>query len=152
MKMRKENCSTRYSEVVSSLLREVPEISVIYQQEQLKWGLQSIPPHIAYGSLFSDFLRQILTAGTREIGHSRSDIIRRSFGLIEELAQSPDFQTRCVVEASVLESLLGEDKDDWQRFSPFFGKATLQMALGVAEKMGIRTNSPKRYPITYGRI
>jgi len=126
----------KYSEAVEVLLSDLPEISDAYKQEQSKWSSESIPPHVVYGSIFSDFLRRVVVEDTRDSGHSRSDIIRRSFQLIEELVESDDFETRCIVYASILESLLGQDKEDWRRFAPYFGKQTLEMALKLAERWG----------------
>jgi hypothetical protein len=88
MSARQKRNNIVYAEVVERLLRSVPEVTGAYTQEQLKWGSERVPPDVAYGSIFCGFLRQIVIEGTREAGHSQSDIIRRSFQLIEELALS----------------------------------------------------------------
>lgn len=138
-KMRKKTQSISYDETVDYLFRILPEISNFYEGEKLrlKWNSNAKSPHLVFGSIFSDFLRQILLENMSEKSHSRSDIIRRSFLLIEDFVQSADFETRCIVETSILESLLGQEKDDWSRFSPYFGKQTFEMTSNLAEKWSL---------------
>jgi hypothetical protein len=118
MKIRQAENNIAYAEVIKRLLSQLPETSEVYKLEQSKWGAEPIAPDVVYGSIFSGFLRRVVLEGAREANQSRSEIIRRSFEMIEDITQSADFQTPCLAEVSVLETLLGHDKEDWQRFSP----------------------------------
>lgn len=117
-----------YEQAVEALLRFVPEIRSDYDSERAKWHGNPPPAHVLYGSVFVYFLQEKLER-FRRLGEKPDDaIIQRAFQLVEDLATSEDFETRCIVQASILESLL-EDKGSYQVVSTRLGQRTKQMAL-----------------------
>lgn len=119
-----------YSIVVKRLLEVVPEVCKEYDEEAASWRGERPHPHIVYGSVFPRFLERVISDVSMSDDEAIPGGVDRSFDLIEELARSDDFETRCLVEASVLESLLGE-VDGWRRFSRFFRPSTMRMARRV---------------------
>lgn len=122
-----------YSAVVSRLLYVIPEIRSEYEEEEARWGGDQPPAHIVYGSVFPKFINRIISEEPENGKKELSDIVNRAFDLIEELTNSDDFETRCVVEASVLESLLGAP-GGWDRFSHLFRPSTMKKARDVMSR------------------
>jgi hypothetical protein len=144
MKKQQQARSIAYAEAVEYLLDSLPGMLDAYNQEAETWNPSPVPPHVVYGSVFSNFIRKVVVEDTRHMGYSRTDIIGRSFKLIERLSRSTDLQARCLIEANVLKSLLGQESTDWERCSPLFGTHTLPMASAVAIRIGTATEPPRR--------
>lgn len=117
-----------YRLAIDALLSYIPEIRTAYDVERAKWRGNPPPTHVVYGSLFVSLLQGALERFSRLGEGADESIIDRSFKLMETLASSEDFETRCIVQASVLESLL-EDDSAYQSISGRFGPHTKQMAL-----------------------
>jgi len=125
----------KYSQVNKYLLDVLPTIrqhfenaiSALYAHDN---------PHVVYGSILVEYINSL----ANELGgpnHIVSDrVLRDCFRLIEELSASSDFETRCLVETSVVEGLFSE-KDGLQRFAPYMGVETKKLARTVAESWGL---------------
>jgi len=122
-----------YTNVVARLLEVLPEIRSDYELEAANWGSEGPHAHVVFGSVFSRFVDQLITTVSDSDDEELRRTLDRAFDLVEELTLSSDFETRCVVEASVLESLLGE-VDGWKRFSGHFRRNTMQMGRKVMER------------------
>ena len=119
------------------LLGAVPELVPFYEKEVVKWRSELPPLDIVYSSIFAEFIRNSLEESDLHT-ENKMDVLKKSFEFIEKLALRPEFKLQCLVEVSILESLLGQKQDDWRRFSPFFGTKTMELASDIAERMGIR--------------
>lgn len=117
-----------YSTAVDFLLKQIPELRHKYENEVNYWSPEQPPSHVVYGDLFCKFVRDARSSLTERNKQEVVSLLTRCFQLIEELARSKDFETQCIVKATVLESLLGDSDIDWQSFSPYFGVATRKMA------------------------
>jgi hypothetical protein len=117
-----------YDTTVDLLLTDIPEIRPAYEVEHAKWRDSRPPPHVVYGSVFVTFLRSIINRLDQSGAETDEEIVSRSFRLIEKLASSSDFETRCIVQASILESLL-ESENTYRSIAHRFGKCSKQMAL-----------------------
>jgi hypothetical protein len=117
-----------YDLAIDSLLRDIPEIRPVYEIERAKWKDQLPPAHVVYGSVFVTFLRSALDRLDQSGEETDRGVVSRSFRLMEKLASSSDFETRCIVQASILESLL-EDDAAYRSIAHRFGKRSNQMAL-----------------------
>jgi hypothetical protein len=116
-----------YKKVVDRLLSVVPEIQSDYECEAEFWSPQAVPAHIVYGSVFVRFITRLVAESSSNDDPERDELLSRCFELIEELSVSSDFETRCVIEASVLEALLREP-GDWKRFHELFRPNTMKLA------------------------
>ena len=125
-----------YTESVAELRRTVPELEQDYQQQVREWASDEPHAHVVFGSTFSAFIRRIQATVNNDRDSKKDDLLARCFQFIEELASSSDFESRCLIEASVLESLLGNEREDWQRFSPYFGQQTKLMAVRLMKQWG----------------
>jgi hypothetical protein len=127
-----------YVNVVDRLLEVLPEIRCDYEVEAATWGAEGPHAHVVFGSVFAKFVDQLVTTLSERDDEELVKVLDRAFDLIEELTLSSDFETRCVVEASVLESFLG-DADGWRRFSKHFRRNTMQMGRKVMERFSGNT-------------
>ena len=116
-----------YVDVVRRLLEVVPEIRNDYEREAVNWGADEPHAHVVFGSMFAGFIDELATAVSENDDEKLREILDRLFDLIEELTLSSDFETRCVIEAGALESLLG-DTDGWDRFSKHFRRNTMPVS------------------------
>ncbi|MCA9040062.1 MAG: hypothetical protein KDA65_06945 [Planctomycetaceae bacterium] len=116
-----------YADLTSLLLQRLPELREEYLLERESWKPDDVPPHLMCGSVLPRLLDRLEAACRRSVGNEDEKILNRAFILVEEMATSRDFETRCTIEASLLETLLGES-DGWQRFSRFFHPETMRMA------------------------
>jgi len=122
-----------YQNVITTLLSDIPEVNGDYELERKSWAPDDVHAHVVYGTVFAEFIRR-----TEESWRSTTDddyelILKRCFAHVEKLVGSSDFETRCVVEASLLEALIGES-GDWSRYSRFFGAKTRRMAEEVKRR------------------
>jgi hypothetical protein len=122
-----------YQNVTTTLLREIPEVSGDYELEQKNWAPDEVHAHVVYGTVFAKFIERIEESWTCTSEDKYELLLKRCFVHIENLATSSDFETRCVIEASLLETLIGED-GDWSRYSRFFGPNTRRMAEDVRSR------------------
>lgn len=124
----------QYGNSVNALLLAIPELTAEYEVEAMKWAPSSPHAHVVYGSMFCNFIRKTYAAYSDTRDERLKAIIERCFEHVEALALSSDFETRCLVEASVLESLLGESSNDYSRLSPYFGVRTHEMAKRLLQR------------------
>ncbi|MDA0810456.1 MAG: hypothetical protein O3B68_20885 [Planctomycetota bacterium] len=122
-----------YQNVTTVLLSDIPEVSGEYEREQKSWAPDDVHAHVVYGTIFAEFLRRTEEKWRNTANDDCERVLKRCFAHIEKLAASSDFETRCVVEASLLETLIGEN-GDWSRYSPFFGPKTSRMAEDVKRR------------------
>jgi|SRR5208283_3779393 len=118
-----------YADVIPYLLKVIPEIRQLYER-RVKALYAENNPHVIYGSIFFEHIESLekqLEGPNREAAESS---LRKAFLLLEELSSSEDFQTRCLAETSVLESLLGE-KGGHKRYERFMGSETRKLARDV---------------------
>jgi hypothetical protein len=126
---------TQYSNVVTELLRALPDIRQHYEKMSAELYANG-NPHVVYGSIFVEYINALVNkfmGSDHDIAYQR---LRDAFCLIEELAASTDFETRCLVETSVLEALLGE-KGGVGRFANYMGPETKRLARRVAQRWGL---------------
>ncbi len=116
-----------YDRIFPALLEDIPELHEEYQREQSRWAPEDVPVHVFYGTNVAHFIQQLESSLGSSPGNLPHDRLRRCFLHIESLAASSDFQTRCVVQASLLETLIGEP-GGWSRFHPYFGLHTNHLA------------------------
>lgn len=128
----------KYKDIVKRLLDVIPELSGKYNKEVTWWAPEEPPPDVVYGDMFSDYVSDLERRCTRECSASDQEQLRRAFDLIEELASSSDIETRCIIEVSVLESLLG-DKGGVKRFARFMKARTKNMAANLADRWELET-------------
>ncbi len=118
------------------LLRAVPELTPLYEKEVIKWRPDLPPLDIVYSSIFAKFIRNLFEEG--EFYADENIVLKNAFDFVEKLALRPEFELQCLVEVSILESLLGQTRNDWKNFSPLFGPKTMELASDLADRMGIR--------------
>lgn len=122
-----------YHDVTTTLLSDIPEISSDYEQEQKSWAPNDVHAHVVYGTVLPKFIEQAESSWVSTSDDEYESLLKRCFAHIEKLAASSDFETRCVVEASLLETLIG-DNGDWSRYKRFFGSNTKRMAEEVKQR------------------
>jgi|LakMenE18May11ns_1017448.scaffolds.fasta_scaffold9659863_1 hypothetical protein len=122
-----------YNDAVQVLLQRIPEIHKSYTLVLNEWHPEEIPAHIVYGSIFPTFVDSLEANWRKTKNKDLENVLLRSFLLIENLASSSDFETRCLVEASFLETLL-DLQEGWERFNKLFNKNTLLMAKKLVRK------------------
>lgn len=116
-----------YQDVTTTLLSDVPEVSDDYECEQKSWAPDDVHAHVVYGTVFAKFIQRIHERWVNTSDDAYESLLQRCFVHVEKLAASSDFETRCVIEASLMETLIGEN-GDWSRYSRFFGSETRRMA------------------------
>ena len=116
-----------YNDAIQVLLQRIPEFNYNYTLALREWLPEEMPAHIVYGSVFANFIETLEKNWRKTNDKDLEDVLLRSFLLIENLASSSDFETRCLIEASFLETLL-DLQEGWKRFSIFFHENTLLMA------------------------
>jgi hypothetical protein len=134
-----------YSAVISRLLESLPEIQPYYDGRVKEAFYAEGIPDVIYGSILVEYLNQLAEAlemSQDSSSRAAEQSLKRAFDLLEELAASSDFETRCIVEVSVMEGLL-PSRSDFRRFRPYMGPKTLEMALADLANLGIdpRTES-----------
>jgi hypothetical protein len=122
-----------YEEVVTALLEQIPELQEDYDAECANWVPDKPHPHVVYGSVLPTLIYRIETAWRATRLPEDEELLHRIFSHVENLAASSDFETRCVIEASLLETLLGK-VGGYDRFLRFFRPNTAIMAQSVAER------------------
>ena len=122
-----------YQDVTATLLSDIPEVSSDYEQEQKSWAPDEVHVHVVYGTVLPRFLERVENLWASTTDDAYESLLKRCFAHVEKLAASSDFETRCVIEASLLETLIGED-GDWSRYSRFFGSKTRLMAEEVKRR------------------
>ncbi len=122
-----------YQDVTTTLLSDIPEVSSDYEQEQKIWAPDEVHAHVVYGTVLPRFIERVGNLWASTTDDDYESLLKRCFAHVEKLAASSDFETRCVVEASLLETLIGED-GDWSRYSRFFGSNTRRMAEEVKRR------------------
>ena len=113
-----------------------PQLQESFIQEGKKWKNAQISPHIVYGSIFSKFVRDAVQSSTSK---TSKEIIDKAFNFMEIMSNSVDIRVICLLETGLLESLLGETKEDWSLFSPYFKSNTKKIAENLAVKMGMNS-------------
>ena len=85
--------------------------------------------------MFAKFIQRIEELWARTADGESEMLLKRCFVHVEKLAESSDFETRCVIEASLMETLIGEN-GGWSRYKRFLGAATRRMAEDVKQRFG----------------
>jgi hypothetical protein len=122
-----------YRNVTTTLLSDIPEIRRDYDLEQKNWAPDDVHVHVVYGTVLPRFIERVEKSWATTSDDEYESILKRCFSHVEKLAASSDFETRCVVEASLLETLIGAN-GDWSRYSRFFGSNTRRMAEEVKRR------------------
>ena len=122
-----------YQDVTTTLLEEIPELAADHEKELKFWKPDEVPPHVVYGTVFANFIDRTEQEWRATSEDQYEQLLKRCFAYVERVASSSDFESRCVVEASLLESLIGQ-KGDWSRYIQFFGPNTKRMAMEVKKR------------------
>jgi len=122
-----------YQNVTTTLLDDIPEMRSDYEVEQRSWEPDEVHAHVVYGTVLPKFISENQARWAETNDEKYDSLLRRCFGHVEKLASSSDFETRCVIEASLLETLIGED-GGWSLYNRFFGKETKKMAEEVKRR------------------
>lgn len=122
----------KYSEAIDHLLRSSTEIRRFYDARAREFYAFD-NPHVVYGSILVEYVNSLMGELDARSRGSLDGRLKNIFGLIEELALSPDFAVRCLIETGFLEGLLREE-GDLDRFSPHMGPATKALAREVVRK------------------
>ena len=122
-----------YQNVTTTLLNDIPEVRSEYELEQKNWTPDEVHAHVVYGTVLAKFIQRIEKSWTNTSDDEYESLLKRCFAHVEKLAGSSDFETRCVIEASLMETLIGEN-GDWSRYSRFFGSNTMRMAEEVKRR------------------
>jgi len=119
-----------YSDLVSELLREIPEIRGEYEQEVDAWGGDRPGPHIVYGEVLLPILFRALKDPSEN-----QEFIRRVFTLLEKLASSSNKHVQEVVMLSVFEDLVHDSKL-LHIAKVYMGKRSKSLVYDVADFLG----------------
>jgi len=115
----------RYDDVVSELLRALPELSGSYESERQWWGAEVPSPHIVFGNVLNPYVDRLLDKAD-EVS------LGRVFSFLERLAIASDARTQEVVAVTVCEHLVAHpERLDLAR--RFMGPSTLTISLEVQE-------------------
>lgn len=128
----------RYSNVITHLFLALPEILGYYDQRASALYADG-NAHVTYGSILVEFINSLRNRLEGQDHIEVDRVLKRAFALIEELSSSDDFETRSLVETSVLEALLGE-QGDLERFASYMGRQTKELAAAVAREWGLNTD------------
>ena len=123
----------KYQNVTATLLSDIPEVSDDLADEQKNWDPDDVHAHVVYGSIFAKYVIRVEESWRGTSDKKCEALLGRCFKHVEKLAGSSDFETRCVIEASFIETLIGEN-GDWSRYSRFFGPKTKKMATNVQRR------------------
>ncbi|MBR4765873.1 MAG: hypothetical protein IK085_03805 [Clostridia bacterium] len=80
--------------------------------------------HIMFAFVVVPFIKKIIKEAP--------DKAKKAFDFFEEMEKSNDVEIAGVLEATVLENLLTDDKNDFDIYVPFLGKETKEAARAVA--------------------
>lgn len=122
-----------YSEYcLKQLFQNIPEIPNLEGElkEELKYILDGgLGAHTVYEDVFCYFVLDLINK--QNPNQKEKEIIRRSFELIEELANHEDFDVRCVADVSFIEPLL--DKiEPTKKIEEYLHPKSLEMAREIA--------------------
>lgn len=123
----------KYPNVTTTLLSDIPEVSDDFLSEQRKWDPDDVHAHVVYGTIFAKFVIRVGENLNSTSDEDCEKLLKRCFKHVEKLAGSSDFETRCVIEASFMETLIGEN-GDWSSYSRLFGPKTEKMAINVKRR------------------
>ena len=121
-----------FENAISYLLQQIPEIRDFYERRCVELYAQGLAD-VVFGSILVEYLTITADEGADSEADSAANTITRIFEMIEDLATSSDFNTRCLVEVSVLESILGEE-GGLKRFGSYMGRQTRAMASALAKR------------------
>ena len=121
-----------YSNIINYLLQVLPDMRQYYEV-RIEELCAAGNPHVVYGSIFVEYINSLASGIGGHSHNMKNRMLKECFRLIEELSSSSDFQTRCLVETSVIEALLGE-KGGLERFAPYMGLKTKMIARDVARR------------------
>jgi hypothetical protein len=124
--------SIGYDQVINHLFEKIPEFLPKYEKEATKLYASGCP-YIIYGTILTDYLLELSNALSGPNSTKAQHILEKAFTLLEELASSDDFQTRCLVETGLLEALLDEE-GRLKQFAPMMGPNTKELARSVADR------------------
>ena len=127
----------QYSHAIDRLLQVLPDIGPYYESRMSELYANG-NPHVVYGSIFVEYINSTANDLGGQLHNMKDRMLKKCFRLIEELSSSSDYQTRCLVETSVIEALLGE-KGGLERFAPYMGSETKVIAREVARGWDLDT-------------
>jgi hypothetical protein len=107
-----------YKNLISNLIKAIPEIKGMYEDEMEWWGQDNPLPHIIFGDVFNPFIKKQM------IEMKNSELLNRIFLFLEQMANSDDEDVKGVLIATVLE-WIGDDKDILEKARKLMGKKTL---------------------------
>ena len=124
-----------YRDVTRTLVSDIPEVRSDYEREHINWAPDDVHAHVVYGTVFAKFIQRIEERWASTADDECELLLHRGFAHVEKLANSSDFETRCVIEASLMETLIGEN-GDWSHYNRFFGSVTRRIAAEVKRRFG----------------
>ena len=124
-----------YRDVTRTLVSDIPEVRSDYEREHTNWAPDDVHAHVVYGTVFAKFIQRIEERWASTADDECELLLHRCFAHVEKLANSSDFETRCVIEASLMETLIGEN-GDWSHYNRFFGSVTRRIAAEVKRRVG----------------
>jgi hypothetical protein len=122
-----------FSETVDRLLATMPELRATEYHRDWEVYCKDFPlADPLYADVLAAYIWDIVPKHLQG-DEVAGEFVQRAFSFLEVLATSTDFNTRCLVAVSFLESLLGE-RDGYDLFTPFMGPATKAFADALAER------------------
>jgi hypothetical protein len=122
--------NVRYADVISYLFEQLPNVRQDFERRAKQLYGDGLP-HVLYGSVLTEYVEDLLGRLEGPAGEDAKKTLHKIFSLLEVLCSSDDFDTRCLVETGVLESLLLSEKDQFNSLKSFMGPKTKQVALQV---------------------
>ena len=130
--------NVKYSNVTEYLFANLPSIRVYYEARSAELYAGN-NPHVIFGSILVDYANEIYKNLVASIYIENDNLLKDIFSVLENLSASSDFETRCLMETTVLEGLLGED-GGLERFARYMGPETKKLARSLAEDWGLNTD------------
>jgi len=129
--------NVQFENVITYLYEAFPDVRPHFEQKSKELYGEGLP-HVVYGSVLVEYLNSLADQIGGE-NHAISDKrLKEVFGLIEELSESKDFETVCLVKTSVIEGVLGE-KNGLKRFAAYMGPITRKLAHDLAQSWDLNT-------------
>lgn len=115
-----------YENVIAYLFDALPDVQPQFIQRSRELYGQGLP-HIVYGSVLVEYVYALVDKVERQDDHIANKRLNEVFKIIEELSESDDFETICLVKASFLEGL-SSGKKGLKPFAAYMGPETTKLA------------------------
>ncbi len=116
----------KYEDLYTDFLSLFPEDIEYFKKCEEETGATSeVGIHVVFGMVVVPFITKIVK--------DAPDKAKKAFEFFEEMEKSDDPQIAEVLEFTVLENLLTEDKDMMSEYAKYFGKETKEAAASVGK-------------------